>query len=109
MQANQPDWVWLDASESIGMSELARACGLSTQELDELVGYGALAPLETAGQTLPEPVFSAACVMTLRTAGKLRRDFDLDLFAVAMLMDYQGRIDSLERQVRALQAHLPGH
>ena len=97
---------WLDGRETIGLSDLSRACGLDTDELIELVDYGALVPLDADphGQ-----VFSAECVVQLRTAGKLRLDFDLDVFTVAILMGYLSRIDALERHVRSLEAHLPTH
>ena len=86
------DVVWLDAREAVSLSELARACALSPAELDELVDYGALVPVEELQQ---ERLFSAECVMPLRTAGKLRQDFDLDLFTVAMLLGYLNRIEAL--------------
>ena len=38
------DWSWLDASETISVSDLSRVCGISTDELDELVEYGVLRP-----------------------------------------------------------------
>lgn len=101
MPTQQLEWVWLDARETLDASDLAHASGMSVEEIEELVDYGALAPMD-AGR-----MFSAACITPLRTAGRLRRDFDLDLFAVAMLMDYLGRIDALEQQVRTLQARLP--
>ena len=100
------EWTWLDAGEIVSLPELSIACRMTTQDVDELVQYGALSPL--AGQH-PEPVFSAACVGPLRTAARLRIDFDLDLFTVALLLGYLHRIDALERQVKTLQAHLPGH
>jgi chaperone modulatory protein CbpM len=46
--------------------------------------------------------------MPLRTAGKLRQDFDLDLFTVGLLLGYLNRIEALERQVRTLKAQTPG-
>jgi chaperone modulatory protein CbpM len=52
-------------------------------------------------------MFSADCVTRMRTASKLRLDFDLDLFAVALLLDHIQRIETLERQVRSLEAQLP--
>jgi chaperone modulatory protein CbpM len=97
---------WVDASETISRAELSRSCQVSPGELDELIEYGALAPVQKHGQ---EIVFSAACAPALRTACKLRRDYDLDLFTVALLMDYLNRIERLEREVRSLQAHLPAH
>lgn len=95
---------WLDERETVTVTELSRVCALSEAELDELVEYGALVPLRDEPQQL---VFSAACVMPLRTAGKLRRDLDLDLFSVAVVLDYLRRIEGLESQLRSLEALLP--
>jgi len=106
MKPQAPEWNWLDAGETIGVSDLARACGISLAELDELVGYGALQPLQSRTD---ERQFSAACVATLRHACKLRQDFDLDLFTVALLMDYLNHIEALQREIRFLRAHLPAH
>lgn len=106
MDPQQIEWLWLDARETITVSELSRACGMSPSELDELVDYGALVPLE-AGRR--ERLFSAEVVTPLRTAGKLRLDFDLDLFTAAIVLDYLNRIEALEREVRSLRAHLPSN
>ena len=103
-QAVQP--AWLEGRETLTRAELARSCDLSEAELGELVEYGALSPVPGTG---PEQLFGIECVPTLRHAARLRRDFDLDLFAVAMLMQYLERIGTLERQVRTLQAHAPFH
>jgi chaperone modulatory protein CbpM len=98
---------WLDARETVTVTELARVSGLTASELQELVEYGALAPVQrTQTATL---VFSAACVAPLRHAVRLRRDYDLDLFMVGMLLDYLQRIEDLEKQVRSLKAQLPKH
>lgn len=91
---------WPDASESVNLTELAQACTLDANELSELVEYGALLPL----QQQPEPRFSVHCIAPLRTAARLLRDFDLDLFSVSMLLEYLNRIEALEQQVRTLQA-----
>lgn len=55
----------------------------------------------------PELMFAAQCIAPLRTAGKLRRDYDLDLFTVVLLLDYLHRIETMEGQLRALQAKNP--
>lgn len=104
MQQQPPDGIWLDERETISLTELSGACGLSVEDVNELVEYGALAPLATAP---PEWVFSALCVTPLRTAGRLRQDFDLDLFTVAMLLGYLHRIEALENELRCLQAGQP--
>jgi chaperone modulatory protein CbpM len=95
---------WLDGRETITVTELSRVCALSAAELDELVGYGALAPLPATAQ---ETLFSAEWVMPLRQAARLRHDLDLDLFAVSILLRYLERIDGLESELRSLQARLP--
>lgn len=100
------DVAWLDAREAVTLPELARVCALSPAELDELVDYGALVPVEEARQ---ERLFSAECVMPLRAAGKLRQDFDLDLFTVAILLGYLNRIEALERELQSLRAQVPAH
>lgn len=96
---------WLDGRETITVTELTRACALSAAELDELVGYGALAPLRATAQ---ETLFSAAWVMPLRQAARLRRDLDLDLYAVSILLAYMERIAGLEDELRSLKARLHG-
>lgn len=94
----------LDARASISLGELADCCGLTVLELDELVDYKALAPLDAAASEL---VFSAHWVVPLRTAARLRLDFDLDVFTLAMVLGQLERIAQLEQQVQSLQALLP--
>ncbi len=105
MTQQRPDLVWLDAREAITASELARVCALSLAELEELVDYGVLVPVEEASQ---ERLFGAECVMPLRTVGRLRQDFDLDLFTMGILLGYLNRIDVLELELLSLRAQLPG-
>jgi chaperone modulatory protein CbpM len=106
MGAQAMDGVWLDGGDNLSRDELACATGLSDAELGELIEYGAVRPVQVFGT---QPRFSPDCLPALRHAARLRRDFDLDLFAVAMLLEYLARIDSLERQVHSLQSHLPFH
>ena len=100
-QAERSEVAWLDGRETITVTELSRVCALSAAELDELIGYGALAPLRATPQ---EMLFSAEWVMPLRRAARLRRDLDLDLFAVAILLGMIERIDGLESELRSLKA-----
>ncbi|MBA4328093.1 MAG: hypothetical protein C0428_07685 [Polaromonas sp.] len=91
------EWDWLDPRQTVNLSELALVSGMSTAELDELVGYGALIPLESAQ---PAQVFSAECARPLSRACKLRTEFHLDIFTVVLLLGYLIRIEVLERQAR---------
>lgn len=96
--------IWLDARETVESTELARLCGLSETDLLELQDYGALTPLpDTTGQI----IYSAQWVMPLRTAGRLRADFELDLLTVSLLLDYLIRIAALEQELAAVRARVP--
>lgn len=104
MTPKQTEWSWLDSGATVSLTELSACCGLSEAELDELVDYCALVPVGPAQQ---ERVFSAHWVVPLRAVSKLRLDFDLDLFSMAILLGHLSRIETLERQVQSLQALLP--
>jgi chaperone modulatory protein CbpM len=101
MTQEKVEWQWLDTRETI---TLADCCGMSEAELDELIDYCALVPVAPSNQ---QHAFSANWVVPLRTASKMRADFDLDIFTVAILLGNLNRIEALERQVHSLQALLP--
>jgi chaperone modulatory protein CbpM len=96
-------WHWLDWGEPVDLIELCRIAAISPVDLTELVELGALVPL--AEEPAP-PLFPADCIGVLRQASKLRRDFDLDVCAMAVLMDQLRRVESLEQQLRSLRARL---
>lgn len=106
MDSRTHEWSWLDARETVGFAELARACAMTAAELDELVEFGALAP---RGRDEEGLLFAAECLLPLREACRLRSDFDLDLFTAGLLLRYLQRIDTLERRVKSLEAQLPAH
>jgi hypothetical protein len=81
---------------TVTFADLCDACAMSAAEVDELMEYGALQAVQPASQVL---IFDAEYVAPLREAGKLRRDYDLDLFMVVILMDFLKRIASLEHQL----------
>ena len=101
---HRTDWLLLDEHRTLGHEELADMCGMSVAEIDELVEYGALEPVQ--GVVQHGLVFSAGLVPSLREAARLRTDYDLDVFTVGVLLGYLRRITQLERELRALRAHL---
>ena len=104
MTADTQDVLWLDARATLGLAELAGLCHLTVPELQELLDYGLLTPV---GGHPGAPLFSAACVDSLRRAGALRRRFDLDLFVLGLMFSQFEHIGRLEQQLRSLQAHVP--
>jgi chaperone modulatory protein CbpM len=103
MDAMQIEAAWPEMGDTVGFTDLALACAMSVDDVRELIEFGALLPLQSSE---PEPVFDITCMEHLRTAGKIRRDYDLDLFVVVIVLDYLRRIDALESQLRTLQASI---
>jgi chaperone modulatory protein CbpM len=89
---------------TLTLHELAAGSGFSAEEVRELVLCGALAP---AAEAADEWTFPAACLERLRRALRLRRDFELSLSAVSLVLAYLERIDELEARVRQLECRLP--
>jgi chaperone modulatory protein CbpM len=95
---------WLDAQQELTLAELAALSGLSEAELRELADYGAIVPRDPQAEPL---MFGADCLVTARTACRLRADFELDMPGLALALALLGRIRNLEAQLHALSAMLP--
>ena len=86
------------------IAELAEISGLAEEELRELVEYGAIAPLDPSASQWR---FAGHCVVTMRTASRLRSDFELEPHGVALVISLLDRIGALEAELGRLQARLP--
>lgn len=104
MKLEQADAMWLDAQCECSLAELVRLSGLSEAELRELVDYGALVPTNPQEA---EWTFSGDIVVTIRAAGRLRDDLELDTHTLALTLTLIQRIRELEAQVGNLRAQLP--
>lgn len=92
----------LDESVSVTFAELQTTCGLSREELRELVELGVFEPVGGVA----EWTFAAQALPRARAAGRLMRDFDLNLSGLALALSLIDRIEGLERQLRELECHL---
>ena len=104
MQTEQADAAWLDAHHEFSSAELVRCSGMSETDLRELVDCGALVPNNPQGA---EWTFGADIVVSLRTAGRLRADLELEPQALALAFTLISRIRALEAQLGELRAQLP--
>jgi len=104
MEIESIDAVWLEKQGDISVAGLARVSGMSETELRELVGYGALAPLDPDAD---EWMFAGHCVVTVQLASRLRRDFELDPQGLALALALVGRIRQLETELRQLRVLIP--
>ena len=86
------------------LEELVEISGLPESELRELVEYGAIAPVDPAAAHWR---FTGRCVVTMRTASRLRADFELEPHGVALVISLLDRIGELESELGRLRARLP--
>jgi chaperone modulatory protein CbpM len=93
--------VALDEQGFVTLDQLALAAELPVEELRALVDYGALAPVDPAATSW---TFTASWVVVARTAGRLRRDFELDAHSLSVVLSYVQRVEALEAELRALHA-----
>ena len=101
--AEDRDVVWLHAERQVTIADLSESCGLPEEVLRELVEYGALHPRDPGSD---EWCFSAECVVSLRTAARLRSDLELETPAMALVLAFLERIERLEARIRSLDAEL---
>ncbi len=104
MEIEHINALWLEKQGDISVAGLAELSGLSETVLLELVAYGALEPINPdEGQ----PMFAGHCVPTVRIAGRLRHDFELDAQSLALALTLIGRIHQLEKEMRQLRVLIP--
>lgn len=94
---------WQEAHCEVSAAELAAASGLTESEVRDLVDFGVLAPVDPQA---PHWVFSGSCMLTVRTACRLRDEFDLDTSSLALALGLLDRIRGLESELRELRAQL---
>lgn len=95
---------WMTEHTEVSLEELAALSALPVPLVRELVECGALVP---ADPSRAEWTFSARCVVTMRSAGRLRNAFELDANALALALSFLERIDQLEAQLHAARAQIP--
>jgi chaperone modulatory protein CbpM len=106
VKAEQTEAVWLTEENEFSLAELVELSGLTEVELRELVDYGAITPIDPDSSPL---VFNGKCLLTVRTACRLRISFDLEPHGVALIVSLLDRIHGLEAQLGSLRAQLPRH
>ena len=84
----------LTSLSGISLTELSRLCECQAQVVRRFVDTGLLEPVYDG----TVPVFSKASVIRVRKALRLKRDLNLNIDAVALVMELLDRIDELERK-----------
>ncbi len=76
--------------------EVGMFCNLSFDEVQELLEYGAIS---CDSDIENEQQFNRPIVLMLQTANQLRKDYDLDLFTIVLIMDFLKKIERLEQRL----------
>ena len=98
--------LWLGEHSYCRIEHLADVSGLSIEDIEDLVETGVIAPAVFAG-TAPEAAsrsFTVSCIVTVKTARRLRDDFQLDRHGLALALRLMQRIEALEQELSALTA-----
>ena len=92
----------------VAFDELVQACGLSAEEIVELVEHGVFAPISASPARLPTSTwrFSATTIAIGRRASRLKADFDLNVSGLALALTYLERIEALEEELNRLRCGL---
>ena len=110
MRIEVTEAVWLDEHHELTLMELVELSGLSAQELQHLVDCEALLPVaaaDPAALSAAEVRFSQNCLDLVRTASRLRNDFELDANGLTLALRLLTRIRELEAELRELRAQWP--
>jgi len=95
--------VSLEERGVLTLEQLVEMSDLPAEELRALVDYGALAPVDPAATAW---TVTWSGVVVARTAGRLRRDFELDAHSLSVVLRYAQRVEALEAELQALRARM---
>ncbi len=92
--------IWLNDADVCSIEHLAEVSGLTIEEIDDLVASGIISPVDQDAQPR---FFQLSHVVTVRTARRLRDDFQLNRGSVALALALLRRIDQLESELTTAQ------
>jgi chaperone modulatory protein CbpM len=97
------DSIWLNDVDLCPLEHLAEVSGLSIEEIEDLIDIEIIKPVDTSAQTR---MFQLRYVVTVKTARRLRDDFELDRQGLALALSLLQRIDELQAEIHATRARL---
>jgi hypothetical protein len=104
VKSEHTEAVWLTEDTQFSLAQLAELAGIPESEVRELVDYGAVTPVDPESSPW---IFNGKCLLTIRTASRLRVSFDLEPHGVALIVSLLERIHDLEAQLGSLRAQFP--
>lgn len=97
MTTPSPDICIVEEHLELGLDELGRTCRCSRETIVALVQEGVLRPADPAASDWR---FGGESLRRARQATRLQRDLDLNVPAVALVLQLLDRIEALERRLR---------
>jgi chaperone modulatory protein CbpM len=104
VKSEHTEAVWLTEDTQFSLAQLAELAGIPESEVRELVDYGAVTPVDPESSPW---ILNGKCLLTIRTASRLRVSFDLEPHGVALIVSLLERIHDLEAQLGSLRAQFP--
>lgn len=105
MKIEHTEVVWLEARSDYSAHDLANLSGLPAELLHELMDCGALPAIPEPGNAR----FEARTIALVRTARRLRDDFELDANGLAVAVSLLRRMRALEDELADARAHAAGN
>jgi len=106
VKSEHTEAVWLTEDTQFSLAQLAELARIPESEVRELVDYGAVTPVDPESSPW---IFNGKCLLTIRTASRLRVSFDLEPHGVALIVSLLERIHDLETELGSLRAQFPQH
>ncbi len=90
----------LDEQRALKLGELLRVCGVSAEQVRDMVAEGMLHP---RGEVPEQWIFRGVEVIRVRRAVRLQRDLELNLPGAALALELIDEIQQLRCRVRRLE------
>ena len=101
MNIQSTEAVWLNGNEVCLIEHLVEVSGLSIEEIEDLVENDLIEPID---RTIQPHLFSLHTVLIVKTARRMRDDFQLDSYSLALALTLLQRIDALEGELDELRS-----
>jgi chaperone modulatory protein CbpM len=97
---------WLNDVELCPIEHLAETSGLAIEDIEDLIANGVIQPApESGGRAAQTRLFHLRYVVTVKTAARLRDDFELERHGMTLAVTLLQRIEQLQAQLVEMRAH----
>ena len=101
MNTQLADSLWLNDSDACCIENLAELSGLSIEDIEDLIENGVITPVDSSARP---PSFQLHTILIVKTARRLRDDFQLDRHGITLALTLLQRIRELENELNARRA-----